>query len=237
MIMRRWLAVALAAACAASGACAGVDPLRQQRCENPGARLASATADLPPDACAGADEASRSGTCERARLAVARILAVCPGHEPTLLTAAALAYESREPERAQQWLDELLRVPAAHPAAAMLRARIAIAQGNLPYARRLLGEQLRLRPDHAGLHEALASALFFSADYPSADEELARALSLGAPPWRVSYHRGLVAERDGRADDAAALFRQALQENPASQEVRARVRALDATGAADSPLR
>ena len=38
----------------------------------------------------------------------------------------------------------------------MLRARIAAEEGNLPLARTLLAEQIRLTPNHSGLREQRA---------------------------------------------------------------------------------
>ncbi|MGC4085263.1 MAG: hypothetical protein QM736_24870, partial [Vicinamibacterales bacterium] len=48
-----------------------------------------------------------------------------------------LAYDEGDAVRAQQYLDRLLARPEPAPDVAVLRARLAIDEGNLPFARRL----------------------------------------------------------------------------------------------------
>lgn len=229
MVTRLWVAALATAGALAATGCATTMPLREQSCIEPDARLAAVLATVPPEACArGSARGDGPGACESARLEVSRILSVCPAHEPSQLVAAVLAHESREPERAQQWLDDLLRTPQAQPEAAILRARIAVEDGNLHLARRLLTEQLRLRPDHAGLHETMAGILFLAGERAEADRHLVSARTLGAPAWRVAYHQGLIAEADGRVAEAEAFFEAAVADNPNAADARGRLRALRA---------
>lgn len=196
---------ALALAAALSAACATTAPLRQAECAAPDAQLAVLIQQyqaMPAGACSG----DTGLECARLRADIERLSMACPSHEPTLLTQAVLAYDDQEVEKAQQHLDRIFARPGSHPEAAVLRARVAIEQGNLPYAQRLLNEQLKLAPDRAEIHEALASVFFLTRRYAEAQGELGAADRLGAPRWRVAYHLGLIAEAEGRKEDAERLF-------------------------------
>lgn len=151
-----------------------------------------------------------------------------PRHVGTLLANAVVAYDARQPEKAQNYLDQLLRVQPSHPDAAMLRARIALDQGNRDSALRVLQTQVRYNPDHAGLRETLAAVLVFRGEGPAAMEQLELASRLGAPLWRVQYHRGWIEERAGRYEAARAFYEHALALNPDSTVVAARVDGLRA---------
>lgn len=151
-----------------------------------------------------------------------------PRHVPTLLANAVIAYETRRPEKAQNYLDQIFRVQPSHPDAAMLRARIALDQGNRDSALRLLETQVRYNPDHAGLRETLAAVLVFRGEGKAAMEQLELASRLGAPLWRVQYHRGWIEEREGRHEAARAFYEHAQALNPDSAVVGARIDGLRA---------
>ena len=165
-------------------------------------------------------------SCDRVRQALARLALVCQYHEPTLFANAVLAYDVRRPADSQQYLDLVLSKPGAHPDAAVLRAQIATEEGNLPFARRLLEQQGRLAPDHAGLHEALGGALYFLREWETATRELTAAGRLGSPRWRIAYHLGLVEEAQGHLDNARRLYTESLQGNPAWAVARSRLAGL-----------
>lgn len=152
--------------------------------------------------------------CARIQLELRRLAVEFPENPAVLFASAVVSYEAGHADRAQAYLDSLRRVRPIHPEAAMLRARIAIGEGNLPFARRLLREAMEFSPDHHGLREALASAEFLAGDYEAARRELRAAERLGAPAWRIAYHRGLVEEALGGAEAAATQYRLALQEKP-----------------------
>ncbi|MDJ0521169.1 MAG: tetratricopeptide repeat protein [Planctomycetota bacterium] len=137
-----------------------------------------------------------------------------PRHVPTLLFTAVLAYEAGEPREAEQRLDDLLALEPSHPEAAVLRSRIALEDGNTPFATRLLTDQIRMRPDHAGLREAAAAAYYVAGDIPAAVEALDGAERLGAPTWRVAYHRGVLAEANGDESGARTHYETALAGKP-----------------------
>ena len=158
-----------------------------------------------------------------------------PGHVPTLLACALVSVDAGEPERAQAYLDRLFKLEPLHPDAAILRARLAERDGNLPLARRVLEQQLRAAPDHSGLHEALAGVLWQAGEAERARAHLARAEALGAPPWRMAYDRGLLAESLGDREAAMSEYRRALELDPLLAPARQRLRALEA-GMDDDPL-
>ena len=161
--------------------------------------------------------------CDRLRREIERLAVVCPGHVPTLMANAVIAYDEHRPAKAQQFLDQILAQPRSYPDAAVLRARIAIEEGNLPFARRLLEQQIRLAPDHAGLHETYAATLYLERQLPEARRELTTAGALGAPRWRIAYHLGLVEEASGRLDEARRYYAEALEANPAWAPARSRL--------------
>jgi tetratricopeptide (TPR) repeat protein len=208
-------------ALAATGACATA-PVVRQTCYNPDAQLAAVLEPLEAARARGCGQTD----CVSLEREIGRLALVCPGHVPTLMANAVIAYDRGRPEVAQPFLDELLARGRSQPAAAVLRARIAMEQGNLSYARRLLAEQITLAPDRPELHETLGAALYLDRNLPEASRELATAAALGAPRWRIEYHQGLIAEASGDEDAARRHYRQALAENPGWTPAEARLKGL-----------
>jgi tetratricopeptide (TPR) repeat protein len=163
---------------------------------------------------------------QRARNEIQRLAVEHPSHARTLMANAALAYEAREVEKSVDYLDRLFHLHTAHADAAVLRARIAVEQGNLPYAKRLLAQQIAHAPDHPGLREQLSATCFAADDHAGAASALDAAEQLGAPAWRVSFHRGLLAEAQGQPDEAARCFRATLEAKPDHQPSKARLAAM-----------
>ena len=199
-------------------------PVTAQLCVNPDAQLV----EMVPPLVSGSCRDTGAAECDRLTQALQRLSAVCPAHVSTTLVNAVLAYQEQQPARAQQLLDEILARPQSQPDAAVLRARIAIEEGNLVFARRLLGQQLQLAPDHASLHETFAAALYVDGDLAAAVKELTVAGTLGAPRWRVAYHLGLIQEADGHEDEAIKLYEEALQGRPEFSAAASRLKALRA---------
>jgi predicted Zn-dependent protease len=222
---------ALGAAVVLTAACAMPQPpLVRQQCYNPDAQLAAvlkAYEAVRAEGC-NVDNVQRRAECDRLRREIARLAVVCSTHAPTLMANAVIAYEEGQPAESQQLLDQILAQPRRNPDAAALRARIAIEEGNVPFARRLLEQQIKLAPDHAGLHETYAAALYLDGRLPDAREELRIAGSLGAPRWRIAYHLGLIEELSGRADEAGRLYAEALTGNPGWAPAESRLKALRA---------
>ena len=147
--------------------------------------------------------------CERLQREIERLAIVCPAHAPTLMANAVIAYDEQRPAEAQQMLDVVLAQPRAYPDAAVLRARIAIEDGNIPFARRLLAQQIRLVPDHAGLHETHAAALYLDGNLQEATDRAddGRGARGAAVADRLSP--GSVEETSGRSDEATRLYQEA----------------------------
>ena len=235
---RRWCA-AFAMSLLAS-ACATTPPLARQECYDPDAQLASLLQPLEAlraKGCVAGDVQRGGSECVRLRREIARLAVVCPGHEPTLMANAVIAYDEQRPAESQQILDQILAMPRSYPDAAVLRAQIAIEEGNVPFALRLLGERIRLAPDHSGLHETYAAALYLDGKLSEARGELTMAGALGAPRWRIAYHLGLIEEASGRRDEASRYYAEALQANPGWAPAESRLRALRAIDGASVPLR
>jgi predicted Zn-dependent protease len=210
---------ALAAGCAFEG------PVAAQLCANPDVRLAALVESLETRRAQGC-EGSDGVDCVRIRFEIERQMVICPGHVPTLMANAVIAYDERRPEVTQQLLDQILSPARSHPDAAALRAQIAIDDGNLAFARRLLEQQIRLTPDHARLHETYGAALYLGGALPEAERELTAAGAFGAPRWRIAYHLGLIAEARARPDEAERFYAEALQANPAWAPAQSRLNAL-----------
>ena len=216
---------------AASLACATTPPLTRQLCYDPEAQLASVLRPLEELRANGCQiEKSTAGPveCDRLSQELQRLLVVCPNYPPTLIANAVVAYDDRRPIQSQEFLDRALSQPGRYPDAAVLRARIAIEEGNVPFARRLLEQQIRLVPDHSGLHETLGAALYLDGRLPEATLELTTARALGAPSWRVAYHLGLIDEAAGRFEEASRRYGEALEGNPDWEQARSRFNALRA---------
>src|SRR5678810_1063875 len=80
--------------------------------------------------------------CDHLEAEIARLAVVCPGHAPTLMANAVIAYDEHRPQDSQQYLDLILSQPRPYPDAAVLRAQIALEEGNVPFARRLVEQEI-----------------------------------------------------------------------------------------------
>ena len=165
--------------------------------------------------------------CGRIQAAIVSLGLEFPTNPEVLLVNAVIAYETHQPEKAESYLDALLEQESTEPGVAVLRSRLALDQGNLPHARRLLNEQVNLTPDAADLREALAAVHYLSGDLPSARRQLLIAERLGAPAWRVAFNRGLLEEAEGKTNAAIEYYQIALDENPDYQPAQSRLRGLE----------
>ncbi len=160
--------------------------------------------------------------CEEQRREIERVAYTCPSYVPGFMASAILAYDARQYAQAQQHLDALFGLQRVHAPAAVLRGRIALEEGNIPFALRFLAERIKLSPDDAELREVYAGALYLSGKIPEARKQLDVAANLGAPVWRVSYHQGLFDEADGDLHRALQHYEQALRERPDWEVAQAR---------------
>jgi tetratricopeptide (TPR) repeat protein len=222
--------LALAAVTLATAACTPHPPVNKQHCYDPQQQLDEARQALEAARAAGCREQGVPGgvSCSAAMRDIERLATICPGHGPTLMANAVLAYDDGYPAKAQQFLDQLLERPGGQPDAAVLRARIAIEEGNVPFARKFVEQQILLSPDHAGLREVQGAALYLSGRVEEARQVLSIAQQLGAPAWRIAYHLGLIEESQGHFDEAAAKYTLALQGNPQWPAAQARLNAIRA---------
>ena len=203
-------------------ACSSVDPQYDDNIADPDRRLEMFLAQY---------EEARQGTLREkiyeeenhvlvdAGLLRSRIQGMCfefPNHVPSYMANAVLSYyDDHDLPTAQYYLDTLFGLQPIHPRAAMLRARIASEEGNLPLARTLLDEQIMLTPNHAGLREERAMVYSLLGEQENALAELDLAERFGAPAWRIAYHRGLVKEGLGESAAAAEQYQLCLDANPA----------------------
>jgi tetratricopeptide (TPR) repeat protein len=222
-MMMRWLFGAMTMSIAAS-ACAPQSGLVRQQCYDADGQLATFLAPLEEGRGAGC--AMYPLDCENLRRDIERLSLVCPGHVPTLVSNAVIAYEAGQVVKAQQFLDRIFERPGSHPDAAVLRARIAVEEGNIPFARRFLEQQILLAPDHAALRETHAGVLYLAGDGQLARRELNAAGDLGAPRWRIAYHLGLLEEAEGQMENAKRLYGEAIAGNPAFAPAQARLKGL-----------
>ena len=223
-------------ACLAMTTACATNPVLRQQCYNPDARLATLLQpyqELRAKDCTIEGNIERGGAeCDRLEREIVTLGVVCAAHAPTLMANAVIAYDKQRPADSQQMLDVILSQPRGYPDAAVLRARIAIEEGNIPFAERMLGQQIKLVPDHAGLHETYAAALYLVGKMSEAKGELTMAGLLGAPRWRIAYHLGLIEEALGLGVEASQFYAEALQGNPGWAPAGSRLRALRARGAA-----
>jgi predicted Zn-dependent protease len=166
--------------------------------------------------------------CDRLRRDISTLAYMCPANTAALLANAILAYDARQIFLAQQLLDEILSKPGVRPEAAVLRSRIAIEEGNVPYASRFIQEQIRLNPDYAELREMLAATFFLTAQYDDAIRELNSASTLGSPRWRIAYHLGLISEAKRDIPGARRLYQEVLQLKPGWSPAESRLKGLNA---------
>lgn len=152
--------------------------------------------------------------CEALRREVERVAHICPTYVPGLMASAVIAYEDRQFALAQQYLDALFGLQKAHGPAAVLRGRIALEEGNIPFAVRFLAEQVTLSPKDAELREVYAAALFLADKLAEARQQLAIASDLGAPAWRIAYHVGLLEELSGNWRLALQHYEEAILARP-----------------------
>jgi hypothetical protein len=123
----------------------------------PGARLRVLLeqwhAERAPDvSCASGGRRYPFVDCGRIQAAIERLALEFPSDPSILLANAVIAYQTEQSEKAASYLDALLAAEP-DPGAAVLRSRIAIQQGNLPHARRLLEQQVHRAPDESDLRE------------------------------------------------------------------------------------
>jgi len=203
----------------AASACASLNPDYQQL---PDDALRELLATAPNTAAMS--EVDR----ERIQFGVERLATRYPSHVPSQVAAAAIAQASGQTQRAQGYADRAIELHPANVEARCVRVRIAVADGSMSLARKLVDDGIRMRPDAAPLYEASAWLHQLNSQYDDAVDALDAAAALGAPPWRIAFHKGLAEELRGDADKAAAHYRAALNANSTCVEAQQRLTGLEA---------
>lgn len=150
--------------------------------------------------------------CARLLSELDQLMTEFPSHPRILMANAVYQYKAERKDRAQLALDRLLSQSRAQPEAAILRARIALEEGNTVFAQQLLMRQISLAPERVDLRSALASVHFASGEYQKARNMLNLVRSGSKVPWEVSYHFGLIAEGEKDWTSACGHYQGALRD-------------------------
>jgi tetratricopeptide (TPR) repeat protein len=210
----RWAALLTLALLA--GACQTAVPGYRHEGQGPDERLLDLVEafEARDEAQGGDGSASELVDAGRLQNELRRLHLEFPGHAATLFMLATVSFEEGRLERAAAYLDDLSAVQPVHPEGGLLRSRIALREGNLNAGRRVLEQQIRYTPDHAGLREALGCVAFHEGDLDAARVDLEMARRLGAPLWRVAYNLGLVEEAAGNHTLAMERYEVAIKLQP-----------------------
>lgn len=223
-----WRALIMMCALPILGACASLDHQRNLN-PDPNERLDEMLTENEQNRAAGkqcgevANAKGMTVDCQRVSREVDRLYTEFPEQQRIIMANAVMQFDAGRRENAQFLLDQLLSMPGSHPEAAILRARIAVEEGNLAFAKTVLEKEINLSPEYADLYETLASIYYLEGRYKDASDQLKMATLLGAPHWRIAYHRGLLYEALKRPGDACASYQQAIERNPDFRPARARV--------------
>lgn len=174
--------------------------------------------------------------CERIQREVEKLNVIHPKNDRVLLTNAVMQVEAGSLQKAQYTLDQLLAQPGVNPEAAVLRAKLAMQEGNTTLAREVLNRQITLAPARYELREALAATMYFEGDYAGATRQVQLARRFGAPGWRAAYHEGLLFEAGGQMEVACASFRESAELAPQETRALGRIIALSENPACDMHL-
>lgn len=176
------------------------------------------------------DVASPMVDCQRLLREAERLHVEYPRNPEVLYFNALLSHAAGRGDKAQFFLDQMSIGPTHPPEAFVLRSQLALEDGNTTLARNVLERGMLLHPNYAGLYEGLAAVGYVEGRYDDAEQQLTLALRLGAPVWRVDYHRGLVNEAQGQLADACHQFDTSLARKQDHQPTRAHLLRLATAG-------
>lgn len=228
--VRGWF---VCAAIAAATAGCRLVPHERHSTGDPDARLAAALAQLDRARDDGMnnntviEDESVTVAPETARLRIEHLSLEFPHHVPTLTMCAMLAFEASEFEKAGSYADRVLALQPENNFAAIIRARVALQEGNLPRAKQILEREIRMTPESPFLHETLASVHYYSDDLDAAEKELRLAAAHGSDAARIAYLRGLIAEKRGSTADAKKLYSEAIRLQPDFEPAQSHLLGLD----------
>lgn len=177
---------------------------------------------------AAAEAGEDAAATEQLQFAVEALATRHPNHVASQVVAASVAMERGQQQRAQGFVERALDLDARNVEARCLRVRIAVQDGSLDLARKLVEDGLRLRPDASRLYESAAWIDQLDGRHDDALRALDAAAALDAPAWRVAFHRGLIEELRGDYGLAENHYRAAWKANPSCREARERLAGLQA---------
>ncbi|MDH2290045.1 hypothetical protein QD172_02110 [Cobetia sp. 10Alg 146] len=176
------------------------------------------------------DVASPMVDCQRLLREAERLHVEYPRNPEVLYFNALLSHAAGRGDKAQFFLDQMSIGPSHPPEAFVLRSQLALEEGNTTLARNVLERGMLLHPNYAGLYEGLAAVGYVEGRYDDAEQQLTLASRLGAPAWRVEYHRGLINEAQGHLANACRQFDASLASRQDHQPARAHLLRLATAG-------
>ena len=176
------------------------------------------------------DVASPMVDCQRLLREAERLHVEYPRNPEVLYFNALLSHAAGRGDQAQFFLDQMSIGPSHPPEAFVLRSQLALEEGNTTLARNVLERGMLLHPNYAGLYEGLAAVGYVEGRYDDAEQQLTLASRLGAPNWRVDYHRGLIFEAQGHLANACHQFDTSLARKLDHQPARAHLLRLATAG-------
>lgn len=176
------------------------------------------------------DVASPLVDCQRLLREAERLHVEFPRNPEVLYFNALLSHAAGRGDKAQFFLDQMSIGPSHPPEAFVLRSQLALEEGNTTLARNVLERGMLMHPDYSGLYEGLAAVGYVEGRYDDAVQQLTLASRLGAPAWRVDYHRGLINEAQGHLAAACQQFDTSLALKQDHQPARAHLLRLSTAG-------
>ncbi|CAB3791949.1 tetratricopeptide repeat protein [Paraburkholderia caffeinilytica] len=167
-----------------------------------------------------ADEARRAGHIDEAQRLFDRILARDPRHVGALQAYGVLAFESKQMESAQSWIERAIEVQP-DPASYNLLCLIQIRLGALASARQTAERGLALQPGLPSLNYFLALVLQMQGHFEDAARAYRRVLELEPDHLLAHASLGVVVRNLGALGDAEQHLRRAIALNPTSLGARA----------------
>lgn len=156
-----------------------------------------------------------AGRLDDAQQAGNAALQIKPDDSQIVADLANIAIAAERYDDAQGLLAHLRQLPDGEPAATLLGARQAVRQKNPDQARKLLEQRWQAQREPA-IADNLYGLLMQSGDTQAADRLLQDWNGLHPQDPRPLTHRAMVAQQQGRTDDAVSYYQQALQLAPNS---------------------
>jgi len=170
------------------------------------------------------------GQYERALREYGRALRIEPDAPGTYCTMGSTYVKMGEYGKAEAAYRKALELAPGFPLANMGLAGCMYEQQRWQEAETLLQQITASGRASAETHACLGIVQMRRNKVVEAEVQLREAEALGDPTWRMWLLRGLLAEHNGRDEDAAEFYREALKANPLAKSARER---LDALGRGD----